>query len=254
MSTILKIDKLTKAFGGLTAVHRVDLEVEAGEIRGIIGPNGSGKTTLFHTISGIYSPNEGSIEFKGTKIQACSPYIICSLGIGRTFQDIKLFPKMTALENVMVGHHRASPSNILQTLFRTSAFRRAEKRSHEKAWEMLDFVGLASKAHFQARHLSYGEQKTLEIARAMATQPELLLLDEPVAGMNPAEAEVVVALIHKINGQGITILLVEHAMKVLMGLSHLVTVLNYGEKICEGRPQEVSANPLVIEAYLGSET
>lgn len=250
MELILNVEGLTKYFGGLAAVEDLHLYVNKGEILSLIGPNGAGKTTIFNLITGLESPTRGKITFKGEAIIELRPHAIVEKGIVRTFQITRVFRKMTLLENVTVSQHIAIRPTLLSTLVSLSE-RKREKRGLEKAKEMLQFVNLFPKREELAANLSLGEQKRLELAIALSIDPELLLLDEPVAGMNPKETEEIIDLIGVIRNKGITVFLIEHDMKMVMGISERIVVLNYGKKIAEGPPEEVSRNPAVLEAYLG---
>lgn len=248
---LLETDQLTKQFGGLTAVNKVSLRIERGEIRALIGPNGSGKTTFLNMVSGIYVPTAGRILLNGEHIEGLAPHLITKKGISRTFQNIRLFRDLSLLENVTIGRHCRIGGSFLGILLNSPDARAEEARAKDKAMEVLDFVGLGHLAHQMAGNLSYGQQRLLEIARALASDPQLLLLDEPAAGMNPREKENLLELVARIRGLGVTILLVEHNMKVVMTISDRISVLDFGVKIAEGTAAEVLSNKDVIEAYLG---
>ena len=248
---VLEIDALTLRFGGLTALDDVTFHIEEGEILGLIGPNGAGKTTCFNAITGIYRPTTGDIRFLGDSVAGRKRFEITKLGIARTFQNIRLFRSMTALENVLVGVDAQHSTGILSALFRLPKHRREERAGHDRAMELLTFMGLQRRADELAANLSYGDQRRLEIARAMATGPKLICLDEPAAGFNPAEKAQLMDLIRRVRDQGYTVLLIEHDMKLVMGVTDRIVVLEFGRKIAEGSPAEIRDNPAVIAAYLG---
>ncbi|MFE2845690.1 ABC transporter ATP-binding protein [Streptomyces scopuliridis] len=250
-TTVLDASGVTMRFGGLTAVRSVDLQVSSGEIVGLIGPNGAGKTTFFNCLTGLYVPTEGKVSYKGTVLPP-KPHLVTQAGIARTFQNIRLFSNMTVLENVLVGRHTRTKEGLWSALLRGPGFKKAEAASHERAMELLEFIGLQHKADHLARNLPYGEQRKLEIARALASEPGLLLLDEPTAGMNPQETRVTEDLVFAIRDKGIAVLVIEHDMRFIFNLCDRVACLVQGEKLVEGTPEVVQGDERVIAAYLGT--
>ncbi|MCU1621568.1 MAG: Branched-chain amino acid transporter ATP-binding protein [Frankiales bacterium] len=248
--TVLEATSVTKRFGGLVAVNDVSLTVSEGEVVGLIGPNGAGKTTFFNCLTGMETPTSGRVTFRGTPLRG-RPDLILKAGVARTFQNIRLFPNMTAVENVIVGRHARTSAGVLSAIGRGPRYRREERESEEVARDLLAFVGLGHVRNELAKSLPYGDQRRLEIARALATEPGLLLLDEPTAGMNPNETAAAVSLVKKIQGRGIAVVLIEHDMRFVFGLCDRVAVLVQGEKLLEGTPAEVQSDERVIAAYLG---
>ena len=248
---LLEIDDLTMQFGGLTALGNVDFSIQKGEILGLIGPNGAGKTTAFNVVTGVYQATSGHVRFEGRDLAGIERHKITKLGIARTFQNIRLFPDMTAIENVMVGADTHHTTSVLGAMLHLPKHKAEEEAGLARAVELLDFMGIADRGNDAARNLPYGYQRRLEIARALATGPKLLCLDEPAAGFNPAEKIELMNLIRAIRDQGYTVLLIEHDMSLVMSVTDRIVVLDFGRKIAEGKPAEIRANPAVIAAYLG---